>query len=368
MDWLEQNIDAYRILAELLTELRAVLASGLKDKYGADWALEGLPSSVFDELVQSKEDESAVDWYEDEYQELFNYTTFSQLLEILQASPDLFPCLSELVPTPSLLTARFMELEVLRLKVGRARPVGEVELNFLMKFHLHFRKAMEKRSRKLKEENESVSDAAVEQESASDIADDPTEALDVEAVADVSEDPPEDSSSEDISSVGSHSGPRPPQRMATASGSGTSPPESSGIEKGKAAIYSEAADPMKTALGGDPVESLNLASRLEKGDSLGILRELFLEVTKLAENLWSSDVPQTPTVWNAVRVSKWYEENFVSCGLKVLSDFYDIVARVEERLETGLARHELQKLLEEAQFAQILLNLRDMFQKNGLRS
>jgi len=366
MDWLEQNIDAYRILADILTELRGVLASGLKEKFGKDWASEGLPATVFDELVQTKENETAVQWYEDEYQELFNYTTFSQLHDILQASPGLFPSLSGLVPTPSLLTARFMELEVLRLKVGRVRPIGEVEVNFLMKFHLHFRRAMEKRADRLKEKESGEPEGEVASESESGIGDEPTEALDYSPGSENSEDSVEDASSshEQVSD----SRPRPPQRMATSSGSSNSAWDSSGGKETEVAVEAEHSDHQEAASVHEPLESMNLASMLKKGDTLAILRELFIEVTRLAENLWSSDAPETPTVWNVVRVSDWYEENFVPCGLKTLSDFYDIVARVEDRLQNGLARHELQKLLEEAHFAQILLNLRDMFQKNGMHS
>lgn len=394
MDWVEQNIDAYRILTDILTQLRTVLAEGLKENYGSDWASEGLPASVFDELVRTKEDESAVDWYEDEYQELFNYTTFAQLREILLDSPDLFPCLSGLLPTPSLLTARFMELEVLRGKIGRARPVGDVELNFLMKFHLHFRKALEKRNQRLSTGAEECAEGSVAEDSRSDIQDDPTEPLDVNPVEDEDvapteplevspiededvapveeEDSTDDSPSGETSSESSDSAPRPPQRMASRSGDFRRASSDSG-EKGADTGDSDSSDTgdsdsFSAQSEGAEVERTNLASRLERGDSLAILRELFLEVTKLAENLWSSDVPQAPSVWNVVRVSDWYEKNFGPLGLKALSDFYDIVRRVEEKMEHGLARHDLQNLLEEVHFSQILLNLRDMFQRAGLRS
>ncbi len=402
MDWVEQNIDAYRILTDILTQLRKVLAEGLKENYGGDWASEGLPASVFDELVRTKEDESAVDWYEDEYQELFNYTTFAQLREILLASPDLFPCLSGLLPTPSLLTARFMELEVLRRKIGRARPVGDVELNFLMKFHLHFRKALEKRNQRLSTGAEECAEGSVAEDSRSDIQDDPTEPLEVNPIEDEDvapteplevspiededvapveeEDSMDDSSSGEISSLRSDSAPRPPQRMASRSGDFRRASSDSGEKGADTGDFgsSDTGDSGSSGTGDSDsssaqsdsaeVERTNLASRLEKGDTLAILRELFLEVTKLAENLWSSDVPQAPSVWNVVRVSDWYEENFGPLGLKALSDFYDIVGRVEEKMEHGLARHDLQNLLEEVHFSRILLNLRDMFQRAGLRS
>lgn len=372
MDWLEQNIDAYRILVDILTKLRVVLSEGLKRRYGDSWASEGLPSSIFDELVNTKENESAVDWYEDEYQELFNYTTFSQLHEILQNSPELFPCLSELVPTPSLLTARFMELETLRRKVGRARPVGEIELNFVMKFHLHFRKALKKREKRLKgeaTEESSPADESLDSEWESSEGESSGESVDpaeTPASDEITTATPDKDSlvSEEQSSVSS---PRPPQRMAGRAGSGSGLSTDGGfpVEPPEPADAKDA-EPTEEEQG-DFLQKQNLVSYLENGRSQGILRELFLEVTKLAENLWSADVPETPAVWNVVRSSEWYGKNFGTLGLRALSDFYDVVDRVEERTEKGLARHELQELLEEVHFAQILLNLRDMFQKNGLK-
>ncbi len=102
------------------------------------------------------------------------------------------------------------------------------------------------------------------------------------------------------------------------------------------------------------------------GDSTAILRVLFKEVTGLAESLWSSDVPPPQTVWKEVRISTWYQENFSGLGLKPLSDFYDVISHVEERMEKGLAKHDLQKMLEDANFAHILLAMRDMFQRNRI--
>jgi len=360
MDWLEQNIDAYRIIADLLVQLRSIISSGLKEKFGSDWATEGLPSSIYEGLIRTKEDESAVDWYEDEYQELFNYTNFSELHEILEAHQDLFPCMTELLPTPSLLSARFMELEVVRRKLGQTRPIGEVELNFLMKFHLHFRKAVDKRKETFTEEKEKTSepketafilepvDSGSEAESPGEYRGDSLLNGDSPVVP---EGKPKKSSSKDS--------PRPPQRMAShrhsPSPSSTAPPEKS------API-----DEVKRTGPAPQIPKMNLSVLLEKEMTPGILRELFLEVTRLAENLWSSDVPESPVIWNAIRTSSWYEKNFVSLGLKPLSDFYALMDRVHERLESGLARHELKNLLQESRFSETLLNLRDMFQKCGL--
>ena len=88
--------------------------------------------------------------------------------------------------------------------------------------------------------------------------------------------------------------------------------------------------------------------------------------TEIAEGMWSAEVPPPPNVWERVRVSQWYESNFSKLGLQPLSDFYGIIRQVNERMGEGIARDELQDFLKSSNFAQVLLSLRDMFQRNNL--
>jgi hypothetical protein len=89
-------------------------------------------------------------------------------------------------------------------------------------------------------------------------------------------------------------------------------------------------------------------------------------VTSLADSIWSADVIPAPLVWEEVCVSPWYEQRFSRLGLKPLSDFYEIISKVEQRMSSGVAKDELHALLKDVNFAQVLLALRDMFQRNGL--
>ena len=143
MEWLEQNIDAYRIVSEVLGLLRTAIREGLERLYGEEWYRKGLPQEVFDRLVAAKEREKSIDWYEDQYQEIMEYVTFPDLVEILQMNAKHFPEFIALAPSESLLNARFLELDVMRAKLGRARPISETELSFLGTFHIRFRKAVE---------------------------------------------------------------------------------------------------------------------------------------------------------------------------------------------------------------------------------
>lgn len=347
MDWLEQNLDAYRILAEILVDLRIELRKGLEEAHGAEWFRPGLPPTVFDRLVSSKEGSSAIDWYETEYQEIMDFAVFPDFFEILEHNQDLFPELLALVPSAALFQARFLELESLRSRVGRARPISEAELSFLMTFHKRFRKHLELHRA-----------GAADQVS----ADDETEEVSIE-------NPPPEEVEADSTPAPKKAATVQPKKKDTAPDENLPPQRKATTGESADQESAEEADESDQTPAG-AVESTVVTGPLSQvvgsGDSTAILRELFKEVTTLAESLWSSDVPPPQTVWKEVRISSWYEENFSGLGLKPLSDFYDVISQVEDRLGTGLAKHELQKMLEDANFAHILLALRDMFQKNRI--
>ena len=61
MDWIDQNLDAYRLLAEILNDLRVGMRQELEKVHGTEWFRVGLPSEVFDRLVSSKEGATAID-------------------------------------------------------------------------------------------------------------------------------------------------------------------------------------------------------------------------------------------------------------------------------------------------------------------
>ena len=62
MEWLEQNIDAYRIVSEILGELRLTVRQRLEQIHGEEWYRKGLPEEVFKRLVAAKEREKSIDW------------------------------------------------------------------------------------------------------------------------------------------------------------------------------------------------------------------------------------------------------------------------------------------------------------------
>jgi hypothetical protein len=373
MEWLEQNIDAYRIVSEILGQLRLTIRERLELVHGEEWYQKGLPPAVYQRLVAAKEREKSIDWYEGQYQELLDYAVFADLIEILENNPGHFPAYLRLAPSTALLNARFLELDVMRAKLGRARPISETELSFLGTFHLRFRKAAQE---------------AGEEE------------IDVSAVTPPSAKEEAETSASEPVSVPQPSPAAPPQRPVQAAAQASpdvaaaDPPAPtiggdipSDVFRADEAVAANAADlraeatetPAETGEKepseetAAPADEDSKASRLNKleealasDDHPIILRALYREVTAIAEGVWSSEITPAPLVWEQVTASDWYERNFSRLGLQPLSVFYEVTAKVDKKVRGGAERPELQEFLKEINFAKTLLSLRDMFQTNGI--
>jgi len=347
MDEVEQNIDAYRIVFEILNEMRSMLRHELERVHGKDWPRAGLPRQVLERLIERKEKEKSIDWYETEYQELTDFAGFEDLLHILEHNPTLLGEVRKLAPSPALLHARFLELEVMCSKLGLARPISENELSFLGTFHLRFRKALEARRAAPAEDTDPVAAVSPPAPAVENRAEGTDAAVEIVEPVDVVT-PPADSPTKPAP---------PPVAQVT-------PPVAAGTAGASGPTASERVAP-PAAVPAPPAGQLAVIdTALENNDHRTIFRELYREVMELAEGLWTTDVPGTPRVWDKVRVSEWYELNFTRRGLKPLSDFYEVLSQVWEKMHQGMARDELQEFLKRSNFAQLLLSLRDMFQKN----
>jgi hypothetical protein len=375
-----------------LTELQRKIDSQEIEK--TEWYQKGLPAEVYKRLVAAKEREKSIDWYEGQYQELLDYAVFADLIEILENNTELFESFLGLAPSTTLLNARFLELDVMRAKLGRARPISETELSFLGTFHLRFRKAAQEA------EEEEIDVSAV----ASASMEEPVPANSPEAVP-----PSQPQKAPAAEEAGTQppppSKPQRPVQVVAESGrsleSEQPSPDIEDVQIPPSAIEEDLpsdvfreeepvaanaaelqADPVDTGdddldnaseQPADPIDENSKASRLDKldealstNDHPTVLRELYREVTAIAEGVWSSDITPAPLVWEQVTASDWYERNFSRLGLQPLSVFYEVTAKVDSRVRNGAERPELQEFLKEINFAKTLLSLRDMFQSNGI--
>jgi hypothetical protein len=386
MEWLEQNIDAYRIVSEILGQLRLTVRQRLEQIHGEEWYRKGLPEEVFKRLIAAKEREKSIDWYEGQYQQIMDYAVFADLLEILEHSPEAFPSFTGLAPSTALLNARFLELDVMRAKLGRARPISETELSFLGTFHLRFRKAVQEAN----EESDAVPPPPEPPEEEPEAEAPEPEVLEepkIEAVdrpEPVEEVPPPSASSRPKravkTDVGSSATTTAARESTKESGEAESAKGSSGAEddiptdklrdETDSAEEDDAPPPAKPK---GPVDEISktigpkkLDEALSTNDHRTVLRELYREVTAIAEGVWSSEVTPAPLVWDQVTSSDWYERNFSRLGLQPLSVFYEVTTKVDKKVRAGAERKELQEFLKETNFAKTLLSLRDMFQANNI--
>ncbi len=368
MEWLEQNIDAYRIIADVLGELRDAVRLGLEREHGEKWYRKGMPEAVLERLVAAKEREQAIDWYESQYQQIMDYAVFPDLLEIIEHNSNSFPEITGLAPSAALLNARFMELEVMRAKLGRTRPITESELSFLGTFHLRFRKAMadSRGVAKLSEQSPARESRSRERT---------VEEAEIEEVAKAPDDTSKDRQGAKSKPAAADAGLRPPRRPVQTPSKRAAEKDGEKEKRKKAPPTPDDNEPIDVDDDGDDNASgdpspekgkKKLTQALAEGDNPAVLRELYREVTAIAESMWSSDVIPAPLVWDQVTGSEWYELNFSRLGLQPLSDFYDVISTVDKKLSAGIDKNELQDLLKEANFAKILLGLRDMFQRNNV--
>jgi len=377
MSWIDQNLDAYRVIAEILTDLRPLVRERLEAEFGREWFKDGIPEKVFDRLIRSKEREASIDWYENRYQEIIDYALFSDLFEIVIANARLFEPILKLAPSQSLLSTRFLELEVMRSKIGRARQVSDAEINFLTSFHLRFRKAMQElqsaagsESGSHRSERGSTAGGRSKPEGRSadrprSFADDPDpDEITAETIL-APDDQPTSSQTE--------SSPRPPQRLASPptkneAPTGPSPATDATTSKDddETPIVDEDGAVDQPAANHRETVSATLKRAMDSNDHATLLRELYREVTGIAEVIWTTEEIPTTGVWDRVSTNPWYEKNFSKLELRPLSDFYDIIGQIRAKRQARVPKSEIQSYLNDSNFANILLALRDMFQKNKI--
>jgi hypothetical protein len=370
MDWIDQNLDAYRVIAEILTDLRPLVRERIETKYGKEWFRDGIPEKVFERLILNKEQEASIDWYENRYQEVIGYAVFPDLFEIIIANPTLFGPILRLAPSQSLLNTRFLELEVMRSKIGRAREVGETEINFLTSFHLRFRRAVQE-LRGNPEEGSAPYEVTVPEPGSKPV---PREAAPAKTDTSKSADKAPEIGVDDEKAKVADRPPeksRPPQRFASPSvkeADAREEPEPVEVEvdaadepEGEAKNKGEGAE-SKTR----ETTSTIIQRAMKGNDDQTVLREVYREVTGIAEVIWTTEEVPTTAVWDRVSTNPWYEAAFSRLELRPLSDFYDLISQVRAQRKAGVKKAEIQRFLNASNFATTLLALRDMFQRNHI--
>jgi len=317
----EINADAYRLVAESLFRIRHLLRDGLRAVYGDDWE-KGIPEERRGYLKQRRAREASINWHLIDTSDVLDYAGFLDLYEVIEANPPLQELFASLANDVNVLRIRFMELDTILSRIAYVRQVADTELSFLISF--------DERLRKLIAGPRPAAPAAGGKP------------------AKAPEPAPRPAARPDAPA------PEPPAASPTAR-----------ERKGEPAGRRPASAPEPAAAEDEPAAAAAPADEIgqalaEKKDR-PVLLALYSEITAIADGLYNQSPPPYPTIWEKVRESEWYHARFAPLGLKSVSDFYGLVEEARNRLSGGATKTELQDLLKERNYAQILLSLRELF-------
>lgn len=299
---LDLNLDAYRLIGQLLHRLRRAIREELSGAYGAQWE-QGIPEDLRMFLSQRRQREESISWFPSDDVDLLDYANFADLAEILASTPSLLEHLDWLPSSgrEAMLRVRFLELDTVFQRVAYVRPISEMEMELLAGLGERIKKCFE-------EEQRSPEKTATRQAS---------------------------SPSEDVAEKVK------PAQLA---------PESQ-IQKSQ-----PIQETRKDRKGQEVVKEA-----LERGDTKTIMLALYKEVVAAADAIFKEGKGLPCPVWELVRESYWYEENFRKLALAPLSHFFDILEDAKE-LGRSATREEVLEAVGNRGFTQTLLQLREMFQ------
>lgn len=331
---------------------------------GELWYREGLPSDVFRRLVVRKENETPLDRFSGDYEELMTYANFRDLADIIVGNAVLKDRLTILEPRDGAsLLDRLHELEEIRRTISTGGRPGGDDVERLQKYFDEFRSAIKGRKsaptptapRKIPE---------------------PTPAVEVKAEEETLE-----SIFEPDGSSTPAPAPRPGRLVVKVSSSGlrnaadgqaaeTTPQ----VEPPSPSVASEVGSmetPVTEVSTGTPraeeaekglveeAEGLELA--LREDNPSAILRALHVEVTEIADGMLRRDPKHGHFVWEQVRRRGWFEANREEFALDPLIGFYELADSFLDAYASGGKSSELKAILADAGFSKMLLELREMF-------
>jgi hypothetical protein len=310
----ESNIQAYRLMAEVLVNMRRIMVRGLHKASGKSWYEEGCPPEVYRRLSERRESESAMERTVVETEDLMAFATFGDMAEIVDQNDALAQLLHRLAPSRQFLSARMSELESLSGKLVSARPLTEEEFRMLTNYHMKLRDLVAgARGRPHPERAEAVDDSL----SAGEI-----ESSSKEVVAPLREPPPE------VSPI------RPPSDS-------TPPPDDT------------VAEPRSDGEHGT----------IDDTETLQTLRH---EIVAAADSLFKHDEQVDIGEWRKAKKSGWFKKRSKELDLEPVGAFYETVEEHQKLAAAGATPGELDGFLTRTGLARVLLELRELFLRLGV--
>ncbi len=364
----DPTTEAYQILADLLVTTRRVIHKGLEKVSGKTWYLDGCPPGLFEQLVERKEKEKAIDRFSGEYQELITFASLDDLAAIIEYNDDLAKLLASIEPEGSPMIDRLREIEALRLKMAASVPFDDDDFEAITRYHREFRDSLTRRKRAPEEVTPPPSPrdepAGSENEQAGPSREEIGDLDDAERVIPDIAAPAARAPSDFNTQVATFD-----ELVDSSGGMKPAPdPEEPPVDDQFLADIESVADlrapPLEDRGTGDLVIEVELA--MAEDDDRGVLRVLHREVTGIAESAFRKILDLGHPVWDTVRSSGWYDMKKADLALAPLELFYTVVARAAEVQRSGAGFEAVKASLEEAQFSKLLLSLREMFLRQGL--
>jgi hypothetical protein len=378
----ERTIDANRILTDLLVNFRRIVHRGLVTYSGELWYREGLPSDVFRRLVVRKENETPLDRFSGDYEELMTYANFRDLADIIVGNDVLKDRLTILEPRDGAsLLDRLHELEEMRRTISAKKPVGKIDEARLKSYFDEFRSAIKGAK------SPAVSAPLKPSESAPKPTRPESEEETLDSIFDEDAPPPPPVpkpgrlvvkvSSSGLHKAAAEAKPRPKTDPPSKPPKPTKPSKPSSSWTSVNAEVGSIETPVthvSTRLGPDdsgpegPVEEAERVERaLRDGDDAVILKALHVEVTEIADGMLRRDPKHGHVVWEVVGRRGWFEAHRAKFELDPLERFYSLADTFLEAFASGAKSSELKGILADAGFSKMLLELREMFLKSRSR-
>jgi hypothetical protein len=375
---LESNIQAYRVMAEVLVNLRKIIVRGLQRVAGETWYLDGCPPGVYERLVERKETELAIQRLSAEYEDLISFATFADLAEIVEYNEDLARLLRNLAPSTDLLCARLLELEALRCKLSQGRNLSVEEITVITNYSINLVATLAGARRRTAPAREAVAPSGPPL--ASEGAEDPP-AADVEPDDELVEElrirdestvavrmvPEEHPREEPVPVIEEAPGPPSPDAVVEVD-HGEFAAEGAAPTAGTATQESadEPAPPITTAPTEFEAIAADMENALAEGEERAVLRVLRREVIAVAEAVYRLDEEIMPPGWQRIHENGWFNARKEEFGLEPLADFHGLVEEYQVGRAEGLDHDELRGMLSSRKFSRLLLTLREMFLRNGV--
>jgi hypothetical protein len=347
-----------------LVNFRRIVHRGLVNYSGELWYREGLPSDVFRRLVVRKENETPLDRFSGDYEELMTYANFRDLADIIVGNEALSERLTILEPRDGAsLLDRLHELEEMRRGISSSSPASDEETRRLQTYFDEFRAAI-KRGRPADNATPPQPPAPPVQPTEVTAEDETLESIfePEEAAPPVSKPRPGrlvvKVSSKGVRDAVEDTNPAPP--------AATEPPARS-VADGVGSVETPVTDvsvrlgPVDDDAKGPVEEAEGLERSFRDQNHAAILKALHVEVTEIADGMLRRDPKHGHMVWEQVGRKGWFSDHREEFGLDPLEDFYRLADGFLEAFASGAKSSELKTMLADAGFSKMLLEMREMF-------